>query len=124
MKQNWETEELVDSWTLLPNEQETLANKTGATRLGFAILLKFFALENRFPRSNAEIPFVIVEFVAKQVRVAPELFAEYQLRGRTATYHRTQIRELFNFREATQADAERLSLWLQNAHSACRRCGN
>ena len=44
MKQHWETEELIDGWTLLPVEQETLANKTGATRLGFALLLKFFAL--------------------------------------------------------------------------------
>ena len=30
---------------LLPRETEVLMNKTGATRLGFAVLLKFFQLE-------------------------------------------------------------------------------
>jgi hypothetical protein len=29
-------------WTLLPSEAALLADKTGPTRLGFAILLKFF----------------------------------------------------------------------------------
>ncbi len=38
MKRNWSPEELVEHWTLLPNELDLLANKTGPTRLGFAIL--------------------------------------------------------------------------------------
>jgi hypothetical protein len=37
MKRRWETEELVDQWTLLPAELDLLANKTGATRLGFVM---------------------------------------------------------------------------------------
>lgn len=40
----WELEELIECWTLDEAEQELLANKTGATRLGFALLLKFFEL--------------------------------------------------------------------------------
>jgi hypothetical protein len=31
MNRHWETEELIDFWTLLPPELEILANKTGAT---------------------------------------------------------------------------------------------
>lgn len=46
-----EVEELIGSWTLLQDDRELLANKTGATRLGFAPLLKFFELEARFPGS-------------------------------------------------------------------------
>jgi hypothetical protein len=42
MKQHWGTDELVEHWTLSPRETELLMNKTGATRLGFAVLLKFF----------------------------------------------------------------------------------
>ena len=42
MKRRWETEELVEHWTLLPNELKLLGNKTGPTRLGFAVLLKAF----------------------------------------------------------------------------------
>jgi hypothetical protein len=37
MKRRWETEELVDHWTLLPAELDLLANKTGATRVGFVM---------------------------------------------------------------------------------------
>ena len=113
MKRHWETQELIDFWTLLPPELEILANKTGATRLGFAVLLKFFALEGRFPHFSSEIPPVVVEFIAKQVQVDSRLFAEYHWQSRAVVYHRNQIRELFNSREAAAEDGEKLSLWLQ-----------
>jgi hypothetical protein len=35
MKRNWTTEELIEDWTLLPNELALLENKTGTTRLGY-----------------------------------------------------------------------------------------
>ena len=48
-----------------------LANKTDPTRLGFAVLLKFFQHEGRFPQGPQEVPAVIVEFLARQVSVGP-----------------------------------------------------
>jgi hypothetical protein len=36
-------DELVDHWTLLKDERELVAVKRGPTRLGFALLLKFYA---------------------------------------------------------------------------------
>jgi Domain of unknown function (DUF4158) len=50
MEQHWGTDELVEHWTLSPRETELLMNKTGAIRLGFAVLLKFFQLEAYFPQ--------------------------------------------------------------------------
>ena len=38
MKRQWETEELVEHWTLDVEDRTLLDNKTGATRLGFAVL--------------------------------------------------------------------------------------
>ena len=72
MKQHWGTDELVEHWTLLPRETELLTNKTGPTRLGFAVLLKFFQLEAYFPQhaSASAVPTVAVEFIAKQVNWA------------------------------------------------------
>lgn len=35
-------DELVEHWTVLDEERELIAGKRGATRLGFAILLKFY----------------------------------------------------------------------------------
>ncbi|WP_414589575.1 hypothetical protein [Scytonema sp. PCC 10023] len=34
MKRYWEIDELIEHWTLLPNEITMLANKSGANRLG------------------------------------------------------------------------------------------
>ncbi len=44
MKRTWDIEELIEHFTLVPPELELLGNKTGATRLGFALLLKCFQL--------------------------------------------------------------------------------
>src|SRR6266542_3322533 len=104
MKRRWETEELVDHWTLLPAELTLLANKTGATRLGFAVLLKSFQVEARFPQRKQDVSGAVVVFVAKQVGVAPEEFLQYHWRGRTIEYHRAQIRTVLGFREATKRD--------------------
>lgn len=64
MKRLWETDELVEHWTLMPPEVELLANKTGATRLGFAVLLKFFQLEALFPQQAAEVPQSVIDYPA------------------------------------------------------------
>jgi hypothetical protein len=112
MKRRWETEELVDHWTLLPAELDLLANKTGATRLGFALLLKSFQLEARFPARKQDLPGAVVVFVAKQVGVAPEEFLQYQWRGRTIEYHRAQIRAALGFRQASEQDEAALAAWL------------
>jgi TnpA family transposase len=114
MKRNWTTEELVDSWTLMPNELEVIGNKTGPTRLGFAVLLKFFQIEARFPQAKNEIPRVVVAYVAKQVSVEADEYLRYDWRGRMISNHRVQIRDFFGFREALRSDAEKVSEWLCN----------
>ncbi|MBT2546134.1 DUF4158 domain-containing protein [Streptomyces sp. ISL-44] len=56
MRQEWSPEELLASWTPVDSDWKLVANKTGATRLGFCLLLKFFELEGRFPDLLEEIP--------------------------------------------------------------------
>ncbi len=56
MRREWEPEDLVAAWTLVDPDWVLISNKTGATRLGFALLLKFFEIEARFPRSAADVP--------------------------------------------------------------------
>jgi TnpA family transposase len=113
MRQEWEPEELVASWTLLDADWALVANKAGATRLGFALVLKFFELEARFPRDRAEIPPAAVAFVADQVDVSPTELAGYDWAGRSIKYHRAQVREAFGFRESMVADEQRWKTWLQ-----------
>jgi Domain of unknown function (DUF4158) len=50
MRREWTPEDLIASWTLVEDDWRLVGNKAGATRLGFALLLKFFELEGRFPR--------------------------------------------------------------------------
>jgi hypothetical protein len=64
MRHNWEPEDLVASWTLLDADRELVANKAGATRLGFALLLS--SSSARFPRDR-ELPATAVAFMAEQV---------------------------------------------------------
>ena len=89
-----------------------LGNKTGATRLGFAVLLKFFQRAGRFPTFKNEVPAVVISFVATQVGVAPEAYLQYDWQGRTIKDHRADIRRLLDFRESTVADAEQMQQWL------------
>ncbi len=115
MRREWEPEELIASWTLVEDDWRLVGNKAGATRLGFALLLKFFELEARFPRHAADVPPAAVAYVAGQVRVPAEAFAAYDWAGRTIIYHRAQIRSALGFREAGREDEERLTIWLAEA---------
>ena len=99
MRREWELEDLIDGWTLDGEDAKLLANRSGATRLAFALALKFFELEARFPRHAGELPPAAVKFVAGQLKVDPVLFAAYAWSGRTAEYHRAQIRAALGFRE-------------------------
>ena len=112
MREHWELEDLIASWTLDEDDWLLLANKTGATRLGFALLLKFFDLEGRFPADAGELPAAVVNYVARQVEVAPGELGGYGWAGRTIEYHRAQIRADRGFREATGADEQRMIRWL------------
>ena len=49
MARRLELDELVEHFTLLADEAALLRNKSGATRLGFALLLKFFTRMGRVP---------------------------------------------------------------------------
>jgi hypothetical protein len=73
MKQSWHPHELARYWTLLSDEHALRANKTGATRLAFAVLLKAFQCDGRLPERREDIPSCIVAHLAQQVGVLPEL---------------------------------------------------
>jgi hypothetical protein len=93
-------DELVDQWTLLKDERELVAGKRGPTRLGFALLLKFYAQAGRFPRGRAELDDDAVAFVARQVGVPASDLGFYEWAGSTIEYHRAQIGRHLGFRDA------------------------
>jgi hypothetical protein len=105
-------DELVEHWTLLEDERELAGRKRGATRLGFALLLRFYARAGRFPRGRSELAADAVEFVARQVDVPASDLGFYEWSGRTFEYHRAQVRRHLGFRECSAKDGDKLAAWL------------
>ena len=95
VKANWDAEELIENWTLLPTELELVSKKVGANQIGFAVLLKYFQAFARFPDSSAEISFDIVSYIAQQLQISPTIYSEYNWQGRSISNHRASIRKLF-----------------------------
>ncbi|MFF7941490.1 Tn3 family transposase [Nocardia gamkensis] len=112
MARELDQDELIDRWTLVGDEPELIGGKRGATRLGFAVLLRFYTDRGRFPRGRAEIPDEGIAYIARQVGVERTEIAFYDWSGRTIEYHRAQIRQALGFRECSVADSDSLTWWL------------
>ena len=103
----------LEVWSLDLDDLALVGNKTGATRLRFAVLLKFFESRARFPLDRAEVPVEAVASLAEQVGVEFGSLAGYDWSGRSWKRHRAQIRRRFGFRSWSQLeDAEPLVDWL------------
>lgn len=112
MKRNWEESELAQHFSLHFDEFELLANKAGPTRLGFAVLLKFFQYEARFPNAKNEVPRSVVAYLAHQLDVEAVSYLQYDWQGRSIKYHRAQIRQFLGFRPCTDRDLEETASFL------------
>ncbi len=62
MKQRWAPDELINYWTLTPEETNLVNNtsKTDYNRIGCAVLLKHFQIEGKFPHRKQDIPDAVV----------------------------------------------------------------
>ena len=103
MRREWEPEELIACGTLAEGDAGLIRNKSGPTRLGFCLLLKFFELDGRFSRYVGELPEPAVSYMAQQLGANAADLSFYDWSGRNIKYHRAQIREAYGFREATHS---------------------
>ena len=67
MKRHWDEQELAERWWLTHDEFELLENRTERSRRGFAVLLKFFQVEGRFPSERRDVPSIAVDHLAGQL---------------------------------------------------------
>jgi hypothetical protein len=121
MRAELDGEDVDDRWALHASDRALLGNKTGVTRLGFAILLKMFQANGRFPYRLEEVPIAAVEAIASQIEVPADAWRGYDWRSRAAAYHRAQIRDALGFREPTLDDTDALARWLEGQVSALER---
>jgi TnpA family transposase len=112
MKRTWSPDELAAHWVLTAPERQLLPDRVDHNRLGFAVHLKFFELEGRFPESPRDIPAAALNALATQLQIPSTTLARYDWHGRARKHHRAQIRAWFGFRPFTSADGQALKAWL------------
>jgi hypothetical protein len=103
----WEPDDLAAWWMLADSDRELLVGKHGATWLSFALMLKFFQFEGRFPRHAGEVPPAAVDFVAGQLGLAEGEARRFEVAGRSARRYRAQIRNTSGFRAFSRGDETR-----------------
>ena len=113
MAWEWRDEALHIHWFLTTEEQELLSNKTPHGRLGFAVLLKHFQNEGRFPEHFKDVPHVVLMYLANQIDVPRSSLEDYALDGRTAKRDRKEILTILGIHRSTKRDRQALSATLK-----------
>lgn len=100
-------------FTLDTEELELVqSNNKEKNRLAFAVMLKFFQANGRYPTKKDAIEPMILSSLATQLKVSPILFEPIYLGTRVSERFRRKIREFLGFKIAKLADAETLITWL------------
>ncbi len=102
----------LDLWTLSTDERGFVATKNVANRLDVALLLKCFQQDGRFATSASTLDGEIVSHVAQQLNVAANRIGT--IADRTLRRVRSDIRMFCGYREASDADRERLTVWVRD----------
>src|SRR4051794_10935424 len=94
----------LDLFTLDSEELRLAQTKPFKTKLHFAIMLKFFRLENRFPANNDVISPELTQVVSNQLELDSQLTEKIDLENRTSERFRQEIRGFLAYRKATVFD--------------------
>lgn len=103
---------------LLGQHELSLVKKknTRVNQLIFALMLKYFQLENRYPKDASDIDDQLKESVISQLEISHTCFEECAWQSRTTERFRAEIREYLGYREATENDAQKLINFLMQEH--------
>jgi TnpA family transposase len=93
-------------------ELALISRKRPQTQLAFALMLKFFQIENKFPNSIQDISMKIIESVSNQLNRQLQSIEQFDWNGRSSERFRSEIRVYFGYRKATVSDCDNLIQWL------------
>ncbi len=114
MKKEWTIDEEIEAFILSDREMAFVTTKYRATRIGFAVMLKYFQLEHQFPVEKKDVPPDMPSFIAKQLQLSLDAYITYQLDSKTAYRQRQEILQFCGFREENEADRKALQDWLDD----------
>ena len=81
-----QSEKNVD--VILDSEELILIyKKKPLTQLAFALMLKFFQIENKFPRNIQDISAKLLEAVLNQLNIPKQSIEEFDWNGRSSVSH-------------------------------------
>jgi hypothetical protein len=105
---------LPESLFILDSEELELvqSNNPEKNRLAFAVMLKFFQTNGRYPIKKDTIDPMIISSLAAQLKISPVLFEPIYLGTRVSERFRRKIRGFLGYRIAKLSDAETLIIWL------------
>ncbi len=109
-----ETEtELVRYWTLSADDLRVIVSRRRPhNRLGFAVQLCALRYPGRLLRPGELIGHAPLAFVADQLDVAPDVLADYAVRGPTRYEQLDTLRDVFGFRQLDRPTRAALRAWL------------
>lgn len=108
-----EPDDLDRFFWLFDDERQTVEQLRRAhNQLGFALQLGCLRYLGFFPEDLQGLPQNVVEYVARQLQVAPDVLALYGQRGSTQRNHQRQIQTMLSYRRALPTDLLALEQWL------------
>ena len=88
MRRLWSADELIEGWSLAPEDSALLVGLPDAGKLGLAVHLAHWRGHGAFPDDEADLAPVVVAHLAGQVGVPVEVLDGYDWAGRTGRRHR------------------------------------
>jgi TnpA family transposase len=106
----------LESYLLDPDELALVLRKQGLeSQFIFAVMLKFFESEKRFPTAGDSFPEAILQQIAYQVGLPSHVKLEVDESKRTYRRFCREIRQHFGYRECSLEDQKSLVSWLIQA---------
>ena len=104
---------LDNSNFMLDTEEMALARSksTAKNKIAFAVMLKFFQIEGRYPNKRDIISQSMLDSVMVQLNCLDVNFDNYDWEGRTTERFRKEIRALLGYKRPTSSDITKLSEW-------------
>jgi len=103
----------IDIIFLDSEELAFIQSKASArNQLAFAVMLKFFQREGRYPIRADVFHNMMLEDLAAQLNCGGAHVDDFNWTGRTAKRFRQEIRTLLDYNEPSAADRDRLICWL------------
>ena len=87
------------------------AKNTDKNRLGFAVQLKYFQLEDRYPKHIKYIDPLMINCIANQLGVSSSCIDNFDWEGRSTKRFRQEVRNLLGYKEAGFSDIDKLKAW-------------